>query len=153
MLIVGIDPGLITGLFWVDTDVGVCNHREDSGIAIGKSLRVVMRAWLNNAYGVESQVLVGCEKYIITAHSAKTNQPEALENTGIVRFVCDEVGSIPLHLIIKANAMKIASNDRLKSVGWWGRGKTHGNDAARVALATLAQHRPGVFQRLPGVIQ
>ncbi len=144
MIIIGIDPGLVTGLFWIDLATGVPVHRELKSTAFGDELQGCM--WMR------SDVLVGCEKYIITSHGAKSNQPEALEQTGVAKYLCGKK-EIPVHLIIKANALKIANNDRLRAAGWWGKGFTHGNDAARVAMACLAAQYPRVFGALPGVVQ
>ncbi len=154
MLIIGVDPGTVSGLFWInmantwDENVGWGEFRSRS---LGLNLSLVLNQWL--AVNSPNTVLVGCEKYIITSNSAKTNQPDALKVTGIVEYLCDLAGGVTVHSIIKANALKVASNDRLRRVGWWPKSMGHAQDAARIALAVTAARHPGVFSALPGVLQ
>lgn len=148
MIVIGLDPGGTTGLFTAFVDGNVVqkvDHQELKSIEdVGDCIKYLL--------SLGEETLVGCERYIITASRAKTNQPDALFNTGVLMYLCAKA-RVPVHLVVKANAMKIASNERLRTVGWWKRGDTHSNDAARCALAATAAFAPGVFRGLPGVVQ
>lgn len=152
MRVIGIDPGLTTGLFFIrfDSTNGEIwlppKHYELTGRQFGD----VLAECLHSDYG--DDVLVGCERYFITTHNAKSNQPEALEQTGVAKYLCALAGT-SLNLVTKSNILKLASNDRLRAVGWWGRGFTHGNDAARVGLGVAASRAPGIIRHLPGMLQ
>lgn len=154
MLVIGVDPGGTTGVF-----VAVLNDGPTpGGFTLVHAQHVELRAEQFGSF-LEAQfetyravllsglALVGYERFITPTNRAKSAQPDAIEQSGVLKFLCTK-WAVPSLSVVKANAMRIASNEVLREVGWWGRGYTHANDAARCGLWTLAAHRPDVYQSL-----
>lgn len=82
---------------------------------------------------------IAIERYIITAQTAKlSQQPDALEVTGLVKGLAEIHGCADVRQYMKAN-LKFASDSMLRSVGWSTPGMRHANDAARQAFALLKE--------------
>lgn len=138
-VIVGIDPGLMTGVFSYQsiTDSPGCAWSQVAASDVPKFLRTLLSRWQD--WAGHSSVHVAVEKYIITARTAKlTQQSEALEVTGMVKAVADQYLSTEVHQYLKAN-LKYANDDMLRTMGWYKPSMRHANDAARQASALLKE--------------
>lgn len=139
-MIIGVDPGLMTGIFWFEQ-----HGNEDwdwsyfSGQESAHDVCVFLSGELPSFvthYGAD-HVHVAVEKYIITARTAKlSQQSEALEVTGGVKAVAAFNGVADVRQYLKSN-LKFASDDALKRAGWYDPKMRHANDAARQAFALL----------------
>jgi hypothetical protein len=136
-VIIGIDPGLMTGVFtwrsgrersWFE---GMHLEAETFPRQFWNELRRQSR-------GVKpDNIHMAIERYIITPKTAKlSQQTEALEVTGMVKAIAALHGVSDVRQYAKAN-LKFASDDMLKAVGWSTPGMRHANDAARQAFAIL----------------
>lgn len=133
--IIGIDPGKCTGLFLYKS--GKTEHHEMALPQAGDWLW----SWLLSG----SVDLVVHERFIVSpGGGARTMQLDALGVIGVAQFLCHRTKT-DLAVVSKSDALKLASNDRLRQAGWWGRGFTHANDAARVAMAAYAPRNPAWF--------
>lgn len=160
--LLGVDPGQTTGLFAVDVASSpvtmwrvppVCLERY-AGCDITaaqlppEEIAGFVTRWLSRVAGTGAPVLVAIERYVITARTARlSQQPAALEVTGVVKHLAREAG-VRVVEQLKSNAAKLASDDRLRQVGWHARGRRHENDAARHALFALASADAVLFERL-----
>lgn len=136
-IVIGIDPGLMTGVFtWRSGSVapwfeGMHIEAETFPKQFWNELRRQCR-------GVRPDAIhVAIERYIITPKTAKlSQQTEALEVTGMVKAIAALHGVSDVRQYAKAN-LKFASDDMLRSVGWHSPSFRHANDAARQAFALL----------------
>jgi hypothetical protein len=146
-MIVGIDPGLTTGIYIYRTYEA--NHTEVPQGPVqcpAEDVPVMLHGWLNRAHAHigKDSIHIAVEKYIITSRTAKLSQQhEALEVTGAVKGIASLFSSygfsgetVDVRQYAKAN-LKFASDDMLKAVGWFNPKMRHANDAARQAFALL----------------
>lgn len=149
-VIIGIDPGLTTGVFtWHSGSPapGFKPNRESEKLFPwfeGLHIEVDSfpdRFW-NEMVGwcritPPERIHVAIERYIITPKTAKlSQQTDALEVTGMVKAIAAIHGVVDVRQYAKAN-LKFASDDMLKAVGWYNPKMRHANDAARQAFALL----------------
>lgn len=146
-MIVGVDPGLMTGIYIYRTYEA--NHTEVPQGPVqcpAEDVPVLLHGWLNRAHAHigKDSMHIAVEKYIITSRTAKLSQQhESLEVTGAVKGIASLFSSygfsgqtVGVRQYAKAN-LKFASDDMLKAVGWWNPKMRHANDAARQAFALL----------------
>lgn len=159
--LLGVDPGQMTGLFAVDAASGPVEARHVPGNLRGRvqcsltaaqlppeEVAAFVTRWLERVAGTGVPALVSIERYVITARTARlSQQPAALEVTGVVKHLAREAG-VRVVEQLKSNANKLASDERLRRVGWHARGRRHENDAARHALFALACEDAVLFERL-----
>lgn len=93
------------------------------------------------AFAVESITEVprvfGVERYTINGRTARlSQQPDALKVIGVVEQLA-AYSQAECSQFAKSNAVKTYSDEFLRDVGWWSPGKTHANDATRMALSAL----------------
>jgi hypothetical protein len=87
------------------------------------------------------QLAVVCEKFTITAQTAKNTQaPWSLEEIGVCRYLAHKYGCEFASLQAPSSAKTFSTDARLKALGWWTPGKGHANDATRHLLLYLAGH-------------
>lgn len=133
--ILGVDPGLMTGVFEYAPYRTHCDWMPHQVPAADMPLfldRTFRRLTKNGR-----TVYVAVEKYIITKRTATlSQQADALEVTGEVKAVGILHGVTDVRQYLKAN-LKYADDDMLKSIHWWTMGSPHANDAARQAFALL----------------
>lgn len=159
--LLGVDPGQTTGLFAVDAVSGPIEVWHVPGNLEGRvqcsltaaqlppeEVAAFVTRWLERVAGTGAPTLIVIERYVVTARTARlSQQPAALEVTGVVKHLAREAG-VSVREQLKSNAAKLASDDRLRQVGWHARGRRHENDAARHALAALASEDALLFERL-----
>jgi hypothetical protein len=136
-LILGVDPGKMTGFFhiaWPERWAEVPTNR------VTATLREYHRLGI---------ALIACEKFVLRpGKRAMTAQPDALEVMGVVRsFAADH--DIPVEWCQPGAAKKMISNPRLRVAGWYvSTPDMHASDAARQAGRALAVHQPDVFAKV-----
>lgn len=134
LVVIGVDPGNTTGVFIRFRDGGGSENQLE---------RDYVAPFLNTTfgglvamYGTEA-VHIAIERYIITARTSKlSQQPDALEVTGIVKCLAQIHGVKDVRQYMKAN-LKFAQDMALKRAGWYNPKMRHANDAARQAFALL----------------
>ena len=142
-MIIGCDPGLMTGLYVYRTYDANMTYVPDGPVQL-ESWKVasMLYEWLNRvlAHVEETDVHIAIEKYIITSRTAKlSQQSDALEITGAVKGVASLFPLVPEpRQFLKAN-LKYASDGMLRTMGWYNIGLRHANDAARQASALLKE--------------
>lgn len=145
MIIIGIDPGLVTGMaLWnVRTDqqpVALEVEYDDVGQTLNR--------WLHQDR--HNNVSVACEKYVMLP-GPKSAQPEALMLMGVTEYLC-HMYSVPLSWHLPKDTKKRAPNDLLRRLGWYKQTKDgHANDGQRLILEWLALNQPEEFAKLLGI--
>lgn len=145
LAVIGVDPGLTTGLalFIVDDRV-----RFSSGLEVARwDLRDSLVALTCN-HLADTDVVIGCERYTITASTLKkSRQSDAQEAIGTVQDVARRCGAEVL-LQSASDAKNLVSNDLLRRLGWLSRGYPHMNDARRHALRVISVRRSSAYAEL-----
>lgn len=139
-VIVGVDPGLMTGMYVYRSDADWSSLRTSGPMQVSAEKVPVRVHNLLIESGIEGYAVhLAVEKYIITSRTAKlSQQSEALEVTGMVKAVASLLGASDVRQYLKAN-LKFASDDMLRTMGWYSSKMRHANDAARQASALLKE--------------
>lgn len=149
MIIIGIDPGNVTGMaLWnLDLTEAPSTWREEPYETVGHELR----QWLAHRDTVgRSQIKIGVERYTMTP-GVKTAQPAALMTMGVIEDQCRYYG-VEWHYYLPSSTKKMVSNTLLRKLGWWTPTKDgHVNDALRVVLCELATIDPQRYADLVGL--
>lgn len=138
MRLIGVDPGLTTGVFVFDTE-RVTDNKHHHELSTLDAACVVRHSLFQRPTALAELIV---ERFNITAKTAKNSaQPEALEVIGMMRYIAHNDG-IPFHLQNRADRKRV-SDDMLRRVGWFSSiGCGHSNDAARHVLVRLAAMHP-----------
>lgn len=130
-LLVAIDPGGTYGVAIARIDVTLVD------VEAYEAQPYDALCQLEVMLGVVERVF--CESFI-PRPGIRTNQPEALEGIGALRFICTKAG-VPFELQSPADAKRFSTNDKLKRLGWYKptRGG-HANDALRHLLLGAVRH-------------
>jgi hypothetical protein len=137
-VIIGIDPGLMTGLYVYRSDADWSSLRTSGPMQVSAEKVPVRVHNLLIEAGIDGCLVhIAVEKYIITSRTAKlSQQTDALEVTGMAKAIASIHGVTDVRQYAKAN-LKFASDDMLRGVGWYSPKMRHANDAARQAFALL----------------
>ena len=153
MIIAAVDPGKVTGLaVWCDGCDSIW-HVEDTPpetaeVAVASTVGAVLLRMLAD-HGGENARMIAIERFV--QGSRKTRQPDALEVTGLVGGIAAQLG-IKVVYQSPGPAVKIASNQRLRELGWYVPSKDqHANAAQRHILLAIASFFPDTFAKLTGV--
>lgn len=147
LLIVGVDPGKVTGIaIWWSGDPGSpVYRREVPAVDVASDLREVLRTF-------ERPTLIACERFIkATGGRPQTAQPDADRVIGAVRSLADE---LVVRCVYQSPgpAKRVAPDRLLRQLGWYTRTPDgHANDACRHVLLALATFHVEVFARLTGL--
>ena len=134
-VIIGIDPGLMTGTFVYQSRDGYTDADHLEVPELITTCHQFLGWWA--ATGDVDNVHIAIERYIITPKTAKlSQQTEALEVTGMVKAIAAIHGVTDVRQYAKSN-LKFASDDMMRGVGWHSPSFRHANDAARQAFALL----------------
>lgn len=77
---------------------------------------------------------VVCENFFITSQTAKkTPAPWSLKLIGVAEYLCQKYGH-KFTLQAPADAKRLATDPRLKALGWYSGGEGHQDDSARHLL-------------------
>lgn len=130
MNILAIDPGKTTG--WATWQRGEWNAGEHEDW-------YTMCHWLREITYL-FDVLI-CEEFRITTATAKKSpQPWSLEMIGVLKFLRWDRGQPPPVMQSPADAMKFATNDKLKKANMYSVGQEHARDASRHLLLYLVRN-------------
>lgn len=136
-ILVGVDPGLMTGISAVDiTDLNDPQLLWTDEWTIEEfhgKIEDLMSA---------GNVSIVIEAYIITVETAKKSpQPWSLNLIGVVHFLAQKYG---VEVTMQSPAQKqFATNDRLRQVGFWEKGtEGHSQDSLRhIMVRILSMNR------------
>lgn len=140
MIIVGIDPGNVTGVaVWSPQDQKPWWH-EIRAETVGE--------WLRDLSGIPKMplpVYMRYEKFTIMPNSVITPQPDALEVTGVVKDFARQHG-ISLSHSQPRSSKKNHPDSLLRWLGWYVKTKDgHANDAMRQVLAEYLHRDPAGY--------
>lgn len=134
MRVMAIDPGPSTGIALWDTDdelpwATTLQRHEAEDFIVEKIAKQAVH-------------LVICEEFVITAGTAKKGRmgSESIEMIGVVKYFCREC-DVELKFGRPSDAMKFATNEKLKRIGWYQTGPEHARDALRHLLTWAALNR------------
>jgi hypothetical protein len=118
--------------------------------------RALLRGWFVEWAELGYEVIVACERYVITQRTVRlTRQPAALEVTGQVRADALDLG-FEFVQYPPSTSKRLVSNDRLRRLGLYtprapdAPDANDVNDAMRQALTAMALRRPSAFAGLLG---
>lgn len=149
MLIVAQDPGKKTGIAtWTDNEaihgfapLGFNSFEVD---VEGYENYMAALTGLSSLYPDEEVHFVS-ESFIITMQTAKNTQAGwSLEWIGVMKFIAKIWFKRDVTLQAPNIGKTFGTDNKLKHLGWYTRGKGHANDAAR-HLATYAARRGLIF--------
>ena len=127
-MIIGDDPGKMTGLFIFG---GYDLNRIE--LPALEAADEVFRC-LNVHTGPHH---IHAERFIMQSKK-QTQQPDALEHIGQLKWIANYFGaSFKLH---SRSERARVTREQLMNIGWWSPGKDHVNQAARCALLGLVIH-------------
>lgn len=147
MIIIGIDPGNVTGMtLWDLEKEAPTQWREEPSSTVGN----VLREWLDVCIPWHAEVVLSVEKYTMTP-GIKTAQPAALMVMGVLEDIA-QLRGIKLDYHLPATTKKQVSNTLLRKLGWWTPTKDgHVNDALRLVLCELSRVNPQRYADLVGL--
>ena len=134
LVVVGVDPGLTTG---------VCLWHQDYGMEHLNELAPSLHAmewldWMTGGGGYKKVFVI--EKYIITPKTAQLSQQhDPLEIIGCLRWMCHSRGH-EFVMQSPSEAKAFSTDAKLKNVGWYKPGMGHARDASRHVLLYLAKN-------------
>ena len=130
--VIGIDPGLKTGVCVVDSTVPTIleSHELDEH---------EYALWLDSTLNLcpIDRTIVVVERFIITPQTHKNGQAGwSLEGIGVAKSALRRIyGGTDLLVMSHTNAKTFSTNPKLKALDLWHKGgKGHANDALRHAL-------------------
>lgn len=135
--VLAVDPGGTTGwALW---------NREDGLAAVGEDdfehFTRRVDNWSRNMSIRGFSGAIVCERYTIGKGTLeKTRQNTPLEIIGVCRYFALKYGH-NFELQSPSDAKSFTTNEKLKRLGWYTRGKQHGNDAVRHLVLYLAKMR------------
>ena len=133
-LVVAVDPGKVTGIaVWDPAELG----NRPGAYEVPSRVKVYRVFDDIVSWGRPGTVVI--ERFTIKPGVVNTNQPDALMIIGAIESTATRVGW-PVEFQLPAAAMSWATNERLRRVGWWVRGKEHANDALRHLLLWTYAH-------------
>lgn len=150
MIIVGVDPGKITGIaIYVSADEfedPSHGHTIVSEEVPAREVGTFLRQW---TAGIHSKNMIwAVEKFIIMPGRPKTAQPDALLVTGIVQGLA--VGSRYVEQG-PGPAKRMCNDQVLKRLGWYTPTKDgHANDAKRHIVLAMATYYQEQFAAMAG---
>ena len=142
-VILGVDPGKMCGLAYYDKGrFTSLQLPRDDAVPWAKGILLA-----NDDHKCAINVM--CERYIIGRGTATmTQQTDALEVIGALRFLCSEITCASFGLQNTSEAKKMSTDAVLRSIGWHQAGKPHANDAARHVLFAMLHLYPEELVRV-----
>jgi len=135
-VLIGIDPGAVTGVFVYFED-GMKDASQHPAAEMAAHMADCLKRWAN-AFGPDN-IHIAIEKYIITPNTAKlSQQTDALEITGMVKGFAQVNGITDVRQYAKSN-LKFANDRMLDMAGWRTPNLPHSWDAARQVSALLKE--------------
>ncbi len=135
--VIGIDPGLKTGVCVVDTRFPSIIQSDEFDLEeYVPWLDFVLREY------PQDNVVVVCERFVITPQTHKNGQATwSLENIGVAKSaVLRAHGNLDLFRLSSTDAKLFSTNAKLKAVDMWHKGGAgHANDALRHAMRYMVE--------------
>lgn len=135
--ILAVDPGKATGIALFSWDVG----QQPTLLASWETQIDTYAQVIRWALATYPNLEVVCEKFTITAQTAKNSQaPFSLEHIGIYRQCLIDVGRDPYSIKMQTptDAKNMFPNPKLKKLGFWHKGgEGHALDGIRHGLLYL----------------
>lgn len=123
--VLGIDPGKMTGLSFIDLITGKVTYDE---LGFDDACRYIE----NQCMTFSSQLQVVIESFIITVNTAKNTQaPWSLEMIGVARWLSSSLTGNPLIVQIQSAVKNLVTDNRLQALECLWKGKGHAQDGAR----------------------
>lgn len=148
MIIIGIDPGKMTGVAVYDTSIPKKHPVTDEipAAEVGK--------WLRTQVSFDypgPDVRVMGEQFTMSSGGVLTPQPEALEVMGVVKDMKAFLG-YHLEWVLPSTSKRRAPNELLRKMGWWRPTKDgHGNDACRLIVEGLVRWDQDLYSHFTGI--
>lgn len=136
-VIIGLDPGLDTGASVYSTKTKSFFAQELKEDAFGTWLEGLIWDLIG-----DYEITIVCENFFNSVQTAKrAPSPWSRELIGVIKFLCRKYG-LELPIMQMPNAAKaVASDDRLKALGWYLQTKEgHANDGSRLVLWYCLKH-------------
>lgn len=159
--IVGLDPGLSTGLFAVrlngdNLPVTTIRHQGTP-----EKMLLRLESLVRDAGLWQEDVLIAGERFTTTDRTGKRSaQPLPQRVLGAAEQLSYTYTNVEFTLQSPADAKKIAPNEFLRDAGFYSRGDDVGcpdandvNDAARHALLALARKRASIFDLIVSAVE
>lgn len=153
-LLIGVDPGLMTGVAWLLDDDTFESCDLPALDACDRIARLFSDHWNGGDQDDCRPIVIAVERYSITQQTVKlTRQYDALEVIGVCRWIARYHGASFL-LQGASAAQRVGNRDVLRTLGWWKPGGDHLNKAAAQVALAYQQTFPHEFaKRLePGTI-
>jgi hypothetical protein len=133
VIIHGVDPGKMTGLFVFESPGKIIIATEMPALEATHEVHRLMEIRPNEHHHIHA------ERFVMQA-GKQTQQPDALEQIGALRWIADLLGAtFKLH---SRSVRARITREQLVRIGWWEPGLDHVNQAARCALLGLITHDP-----------
>ncbi len=152
MIIVGVDPGKVTGIsMWCINCQPLLP--ETAEVSDSSAVPKMIRRMAADNDTCHCRIgMIGCERFVTpTSHGALTAQPHA-------RQICGAVESLAADLNVRClfqgagPAKKIAPTSLLKKIGWYvATPDQHTNHATCQLLLVIATFFPDTFAELVGI--
>lgn len=154
MIVIGVDPGKITGIaLWQTADsfgpgklsgINPWAVAEVGNTEVLKYIKLLLRG--------RTPTAIACERFVQgTGRRPMSYQGDAQHITGEVSGLAQDLGC-PFVRQLAGPSKKIASDKVLKKIGAYiATEDGHANDATRQVIRYLADHHPEVFAELIGI--
>lgn len=127
-MLLAVDPGHVTGFWWIDP--------ENDVIDGGQLEHEQALFWMDALFESRRGITVVCENFQVTQRTVMqhSNRQWSLEQIGVLRWWLLKERYDSLVMQSPSSAKSFATNEKLKRIGWYKKGKEHCRDAARHAL-------------------
>ena len=137
MNVIAFDPGKATGVALSVTALygeDFVSYQLDGGWQ-GQVFHLAAVDWAGFDHVI-------CESFTVNAGTAKKDQgayPDVFSLIGTIRYLAYATGA-EFHFQTPGEAKSFATNDKLKTLGWYKGGAGHADDASRHLLTFLAKN-------------
>jgi hypothetical protein len=142
--ILAVDPGKQTGICLFSYESNTEPVLMWSGEYTEETFAGMVRQAIMEARAEGVALEVACERFTITAQTAKNSQaPYSLEQIGVLKHLIRESDGVANQLVYQGpvDAKRLFPNEALKKLEYWHRGgEGHALDAIRHGLLYLAKH-------------
>lgn len=140
-MILGVDPGTLTGLVYFNEGVRNITLRSQQ-----PAVEAVRSVWRSVELGEVSRLV--CERYDITPDTVRmTRNADPYHVEGALKIHC-AIHRVPFFQVSRADANRFAHDERLRRLGWFWSGQEHARDATRQLVTHLARTDPLFLKHL-----
>lgn len=159
--VVGLDPGLSTGLFGLRLDGDNLPTKITRHQGTPEKMLQRLESLVRESALWDEDVLIAGERYTTTDRTGKRSaQPLPQRVLGAAEQLSYSYTNVEFTLQSPADAKKIAPNEFLRDAGFYSRGDDVGcrdandvNDAARHVLLALARRRASIFDLIVSAVE